>query len=174
MSSLKMTFSLASLVLILGMVFVTTPVMAQRTIDRVLDIGNSVAASDDADDLTGISGNATAIPAGGYLVIYRAETLEAAGLPGLPANNAISASWVTMPDLEALFGEEGGTILLKIAQTNVNADGELIATGAAGIGLKPVVSPFTEYRYDHDSDDLMVKVLLQEMMALKIVTRTRL
>ena len=47
MSSLKMTFSLASLVLILGLVFVTTPVMAQSF---------------------PIPG-ATAIPAKGYLII---------------------------------------------------------------------------------------------------------
>ena len=40
MSSLKMTFSLASLVLILGLVFATAPAMAQ--IDQIADLGGAV------------------------------------------------------------------------------------------------------------------------------------
>ena len=57
MSSLKMTFSLASLILILGLVFATAPAMAQATINRTLDIGNSI--SDDASnpDNGGITDN---------------------------------------------------------------------------------------------------------------------
>ena len=46
MSSLKMTFSLASLVLILGLVFVTAPAMAQE-IDQIADFGAADTAGPD-------------------------------------------------------------------------------------------------------------------------------
>ena len=162
MSSLKMTFSLASLFLILGLVFATAPAMAQATINRTLDIGNSI--SDDAGnpDNGGITDNisnvvdsegsaVTAIPAGGYLVIRKADNLTNAGLPTLP-DNAIVARWEDMPDLEALFFDDGGTILLQVGKTNVN-DAGTAATSGRLVGLKPPHTDFAEYRYDHDGDD---------------------
>ena len=58
-----------------------------------------------------------------------------------------------MPDLEALFFVEGGTILLQAPVTQLDADGTLIPTGTFGVGLRPKENNFTEFRYDHDGDD---------------------
>ena len=153
MSTLKMTFSLASLILILGLVFVTAPAMAQsRTID--VDVAISTLT------INNNAGTAvTSIPAGGYLILSKAPTPAGArtvadnnaGLPALPAN-AVHGVWAAMPDLEALFGEEGGTIVLKASQTNVDDAGAVATTGATR-GLKPALGSFPDYRYDDDGDD---------------------
>ncbi len=133
----KLTFSLASLVVILGLAFATTPVMAQ--IDITTDLGKLNNAVD-------------SIPAGGYLIIRKAKANADAGLPTLP-DDAVAVGWQNMPDLEALFFEEGGTILLQASVTNVDAAGTDVGTGSVSVGLKPAKTGFTDHRYDHDGDD---------------------
>ena len=64
MSSLKMTFSLASLVLILGLVFVTAPVMAQSMAQEV-----PIVASEP-------------IPANGYLIVRQTTDDTVLGATG--------------------------------------------------------------------------------------------
>ena len=82
MSSLKMTFSLASLVLIIGLVFATAPVMAQSDIDQIVTFTNtapvgpdgttSIAALATGGNVQNIAG-AVSIPPGGYLILTKAE-----------------------------------------------------------------------------------------------------
>ena len=138
MSSLKMTFSLASLILILGLVFVTAPVMAQ--IDQVAGLGSATVDStpDNVDNL-GVTGGV--IPANGHLVLYKGDNVAASGLPAVAPSNAVFHPWPNMPDLEELFfGNAGGTIALKGTKTAFNT-----ATPPA------VIEP--DYRFDHDGDD---------------------
>ena len=136
MSSLKMTFSLASLVLILGLVFVTTPVMAQ--IDQIAGLGTATVTP-----VTGMAENLSVtggiIPANGHLVLYRAENAAAAGLPANLPTGAVFHQWENMPNLEELFfGNAGGTIALKGTKTALD--------GTTRVGSN-------EYRFDHDRDD---------------------
>ena len=149
----RLTFSLASLFLIFGLVFATAPAMAQA-INATLDLADTTADS----GLT-FTPAATAIPAGGYLIISKAAIPDPRGaadtengIPALPSN-VIHGVWGNMPDLEALFGEAGGTILLQASLTNVDPAGTLITSGNLGVGLRPAKTGFTAYRYDHDSDD---------------------
>ena len=94
------------------------------------------------------------IPAGGYLIIHKGA-LDATGLPTLPDTSVVTYFWEDMPDLEALFGEEGGTILLKASLTNVDPDGTVIRTDALGVGLRLNLNTgFGDYRYDDDGDDV--------------------
>ena len=137
----KLTFSLASLVVILGLAFATAPATAQ--IDATF---SGITAVENDESTT-----ATAIPAGGYLIIRKAADNATAGLPALP-DDAIIATWATMPDLEALFFEEGGTILLQASVTNVNTADTANTSGPFN-GLKPPHASWTEFRYDHDGDD---------------------
>ena len=58
-----------------------------------------------------------------------------------------------MPDLEALFFEEGGTILLQASVTNVDAAGAVVGSGTADVGLNEPVLSFDNYRYDDNGDD---------------------
>ena len=133
MSTYKMTFSLASLVLILGLVFATAPAMAQ--IDRIAGL-----AADAVDDTAANADNLNVpggiIPANGHLVLYKADTATNAGLP---ATGGVFVSWPMMPDLEELFfGNAGGTIALMGTKTALN--------GTARVGT-------LDFRFDHDGDD---------------------
>ena len=132
MSSLKMTFSLASLVLILGLVFVTAPAMAQ--IDQIADLGDAVADAGNVTNIIGITDNE--IPANGHLVLFKAATAAEAGLP---TTGTVFARWENMPDLEELFfGNAGGTIALMGTKTALN--------GTTLVGT-------LDFRFDHDGDD---------------------
>ena len=96
----RLTFSLASLVLIMGLVFVTAPVMAQ--VDQTIPAGEL----DPTDPLA----------AGGYLIIGRTTT--SADNPSLPDPLPTGAQYIaiedaTFPDLDELFNSVGGTILLN-------------------------------------------------------------
>ena len=162
MSTLKMTFSLASLILILGLVFVTAPAMAQSTAITTSTGANAADSTRSIDWTLTFAADATdTIPAGGYMIIHKgALSTDATAPGGLPSAATLGSSVVTvdaaatMPDLERLFFEEGGTILLQASTTNLDADGALIAAGTFGVGLRPTEAGFTEYRYDHDGDDV--------------------
>lgn len=137
----RLTFSLASLVLIIGLVFVTAPAMAQ--IDQVVYIGDTADAPTGADtidaiDIAVIEGH-SAIPANGHLVIYKGSDLAASGLPAALPTGAVTARWENMPDLEEVFfGNAGGTIALKATKTALD--------GTTLVG--------DDYRaVDHDNDD---------------------
>ena len=121
----RLTFSLASLVLILGLVFVTAPAMAQEAVEVTI---------------TG----ASALPADGYLIIRNATNA------GLPANLPAGAQYVDiaptsgeiegLPDLDALFNNVGGTILLS-ASTSALDDAD-----------PPVISTDFNFQFDSNGD----------------------
>ena len=149
MSTLKMTFSLASLILILGLVFATAPAMAQ--IDQRLYIGassdtNAPDASTDGID----NAAAVTIPANGHLIIHKgARTIEdpdfmnTEGLPVALPTGAVAIQWENMPDLEELFfGNAGGTIALKATQTYMRGD---------PLAIFP--SNGTDFRIDPDGEE---------------------
>ena len=145
MSSLKMTFSLASLVLILGLVFVAAPAMAQELIDQVADFGAEgtvkpggedlipALASTTNDNVTNIS--TANIPPGGYLILTKADSAATAflGTTVGTGDDVEVMPWGQMPNLEDLFFE-GGTILLK--RTKFTA-GNLIDHDGDDDGLMP-------------------------------------
>ena len=136
MSSLKMTFSLASLVLILGLVFATAPAMAQA-IDQIADLGETLGTVDKAAapiaaltpaDNANVDplNDAVRIPPGGYLILTSAAVTDAF-LGGLDADETDKVQvlvWGNMPNLEDLFFE-GGTILLRRTKLTA-ADGNKI------------------------------------------------
>ena len=94
----RLTFSLASLVLIMGLVFAAAPAMAQDPVEAA------------------ISG-ATDLPAGGYLIVGNAADLAAAQLPNPLPNGSIYVQVTNLPDLNNLFNSVGGTILLSASRT---------------------------------------------------------
>ena len=147
MSTLKMTFSLASLILILGLVFATAPAMAQ--IDQILYIGNSGDTNAPDASTDGIdNAAAVTIPANGHLIIHKgARTTDAAmnteGLPVALPTGAVAIQWENMPDLEELFfGNAGGTIALKATQTYMRGD---------PLAIFP--SGGTDFRIDPDGEE---------------------
>ena len=81
--SKKLTFSLASLVVLFGLVFATAPAMAQA-VDVVGDLGDATDAGDDDIDVTG-----DIIPANGHLVLFKGADAATSGLPTLPPNGAV-------------------------------------------------------------------------------------
>ena len=95
----RLTFSLASLVLIIA--FVAMPAIAQDPVERP------------------ISG-APVIPAGGYLIVGSADDLAGAKLPDPLPNGSIYVQ-VDLPDLNELFSGVGGTILLSASRSANNA-----------------------------------------------------
>ena len=90
MSSLKMTFSLASLFLILGLVFVATPAMAQSinfNAHATSAPGTTPSGRTINQILTFNTDSGETIPAGGYLIIHRGSGTDAtapATFNGLP------------------------------------------------------------------------------------------
>jgi hypothetical protein len=119
--SKKLTFSLASLVVLFGLVFVPAMAQAQEAVP---------------EEVHTFSGN---IPAKGYVIIARATnpTADANGLPGLTAD-----PWALMPDLEKLFREEGGTLLLKATKS---------------VAVTPATTPQTytiDHRFNRNADDI--------------------
>ena len=119
--SKKLTFSLASLVVLFGLVFV--PAMAQAQA---------------VDTVTHPFGDET-IPAKGYVIIAARgqSTADDNGLPGLTC-----IPWGDMPDLEKLFREEGGTLLLKATKS---------------VAVTPATTPqtyTTDHRFNRNADDI--------------------
>ena len=93
--SKKLTFSLASLVVLFGLVFV--PAMAQA----------QEAVPVETEPLSG------SIAPKSYMVIARTATMADNGLP----TGVTPVVWGDMPDLQKLFRFEGGTLLLKATKT---------------------------------------------------------
>ena len=146
MSTLKMTFSLASLILILGLVFATAPAMAQ--IDQMLYFGaaDNTNAPTAGDGIAIIA--APTIPASGHLIITKGDPSTRTDV-GLPADGVLATGqviqWSAMPNLEEIFfGNGGGTILLKGTKTAL-----------AGTPAAVVPTGGTNFRVvDHDADDV--------------------
>ena len=124
MSSLKMTFSLASLILILGLVFVATPAMAE------IDLTVSIPTNTDL-----------ALAKGGYLIFRNSNSTQIGSLTSNSNSVLVTPENPALPDLEKLFFGEGGTILLQGAKTVFDKDQD--TTPVVGI----------DRRFDHDGDD---------------------
>ena len=94
----RLTFSLASLVLILGLVLVAVPAMAQVPVDWELNTQGVQLLADT------------------HIVLGREGEQSDAGLPrALPAGDYYTIS--TLPDLDDFFNRVGGTILMSASTT---------------------------------------------------------
>ena len=112
MSSLKMTFSLASLVLIIGLVFATAPVMAQA--DLVVTLPSLTLPAS-----TEVAATAAGDAEERFTVISAAQIT-------LPTGNSTSVS--LFPDLEERFLV--GTTIALLAPAGLGRDGEPISAVA--------------------------------------------
>ena len=97
MSTFRMTFSLASLILLFA--FIAMPAMAQTP----APVSVSISGGD--------------LPAGAYLIVGNAANATAAGLPSSLPNGSIYVQASSLPNLEELFKGVGGTILLNASRT---------------------------------------------------------
>ena len=111
----RLKFSLVSLFLIMGLVFVAAPAMAQT-----------------------VEISAAVLPADGYLII---RNTSFAGLPTTPPPGAQYVSIDNLPNLEVLFNDVGGTILLNAS-----------TTAYANPAADPLTVNSTDFRFDSNGD----------------------
>ena len=123
MSSLKMTFSLASLVLILGLVFAIAPAMAQE--DRAVTFPSNVTIGE-------LAAAAAAGDVDGRFIVIGANPIG-----GVVDVGTLNAADTGIPDLEERFLV--GTTIALLAPAGLGRDGQVISAENAAVQAKDVV-----------------------------------